>query len=295
MLDKFTTPNLLDDTQVETNPYEITDKIWSLIEPYFKNKYNVNLTEAFPTVQVDRPTIVALIQKRTPGRENSKIHGKGHNFVKFVKTTPDGYVHELHVQQQELILEYSVYANSTAEVKRIAWDLERAVLETVGILQQQIDGFQLMFDQQTMDSSMLWRSQDELIRRTIRFKVLLPVQFTKVVSELRYIEIIESWGPAAVSGAVFTRSSSEKAFYIDVKDKQKVIGVDAVFLKNATYPYDWVALINGTDFTLKRDYNNLTYLEWNDDYGKTPTIGEQFKVNYTLTQLMKGSTIKKPQ
>jgi hypothetical protein len=292
MIDKSSNPNLLEDTQVEVNPYEITDKIWNLIEPYFTDKYNVRLTEAFPTESVDRPTIVALIQKRTPGREGSKIHGKGHNFVRFLKKTPDGYLHELHVQQQELTIEYSVYANSTAEVKRIAWDLERAVLETVGILQKQIEGFQLTFDQQTLDSSMLWRQQDELIKRTIRFKALLPVQFTQTVPELRYIEIIDSWGPATVSGAVFTRSSSEKAFYISVRDGQRVVNVQNVFVKNTSYPYDWITLIKGTDVLIRRDSNNTVYFEWNDDYGKTPAIGDQFKVDYDLAQLVKGSTIK---
>jgi hypothetical protein len=280
MIDKSSNPNLLEDTQVEVNPYEITDKIWNLIEPYFTDKYNVRLTEAFPTESVDRPTIVALIQKRTPGREGSKIHGKGHNFVRFLKKTPDGYLHELHVQQQELTIEYSVYANSTAEVKRIAWDLERAVLETVGILQKQIEGFQLTFDQQTLDSSMLWRQQDELIKRTIRFKALLPVQFTQTVPELRYIEIIDSWGPATVSGAVFTR------------DGQRVVNVQNVFVKNTSYPYDWITLIKGTDVLIRRDSNNTVYFEWNDDYGKTPAIGDQFKVDYDLAQLVKGSTIK---
>ena len=292
MIDKSSNPNLLEDTQVEVNPYEITDKIWNLIEPYFTDKYNVRLTEAFPTESVDRPTIVALIQKRTPGREGSKIHGKGHNFVRFLKKTPDGYLHELHVQQQELTIEYSVYANSTAEVKRIAWDLERAVLETVGILQKQIEGFQLTFDQQTLDSSMLWRQQDELIKRTIRFKALLPVQFTQTVPELRYIEIIDSWGPATVSGAVFTRSSSEKAFYISVRDGQRVVNVQNVFVKNTSYPYDWITLIKGTDVLIRRDSNNTVYFEWNEDYGKTPAIGDQFKVDYDLAQLVKGSTIK---
>ena len=292
MIDKSSNPNLLEDTQVEVNPYEITDKIWNLIEPYFTDKYNVRLTEAFPTESVDRPTIVALIQKRTPGREGSKIHGKGHNFVRFLKKTPDGYLHELHVQQQELTIEYSVYANSPAEVKRIAWDLERSVLETVGILQMQIEGFQLTFDQQTLDSSMLWRQQDELIKRTIRFKALLPVQFTQTVPELRYIEIIDSWGPATVSGAVFTRSSSEKAFYISVRDGQRVVNVQNVFVKNTSYPYDWITLIKGTDVLIRRDSNNTVYFEWNDDYGKTPAIGDQFKVDYDLAQLVKGSTIK---
>jgi hypothetical protein len=292
MIDKNSFPENLEDTQVEINPYEITDKIWSHIESYFTSKYNVELKEMFPAKEVTRPTIVAMVQKRTPGRDNSKIHGKGYNFAKFIKRSPDGYVHELHVQQQEVTLEYSVYATSTAEVKRIAWDLERAILETVGILQEEIEGFQMFFEQQTPDSSMLWRQQDELIKRTIRFKALLPVQFTKVVPELRYVELIQTWGAVDVSGTVFTRTSSDKAFYIGVNNGQRVVNIRNVFMKDEEYPYSWSALESGTDFTLKRDSNQIIYFEWNDEYGKTPSIGDVFRVDYDLAQLVKGTTIK---
>lgn len=292
MIDKTSIPQLLEDTQVEVNPYEITDKIWNLIESYFITKYDVELKEMFPQKEVTRPTIVAMVQKRTPGRDNSKIHGKGYNFAKFIKKAPDGYVHELHIQQQELVIEYSVYAPSTAEVKRIAWDLERAVLETVGILQEEIEGFQLFFEQQTPDSSMLWRQQDELIKRTIRFKVLLPVQFTKLVPELRFIDIIETWGAVDVSGTVYTRNSSDKTFYIDVSNGQRVVNVRNVFLKDDSHPYFWSALVKGTDFNIKRNSDQILYLEWNDEYGKTPSVGDMFRVDYDLAQLVKGTTIK---
>lgn len=292
MLDRADIPNSLGDTQGEVNPYEITDKIWNLIEEYFIDKYNIEYKEAFPQKEVTKSTIICYVQKRTPGRENSKIHGKGSNFTKFLKRSPDGYVHEIHTQQQELTLEYIVYANSTAEVKRIAWDLERAILETVGVLQGQIEGFQLWFDQQTPDSSMLWGRQDELIKRTLRFKALLPIKFTKLVPELRYIELIETWGAKSVSGSVFIRSSSSKTFNIEVNAGQKVVSIRNVYMKKATYPYEWEALTSNTDFTLKRNADQSVFLEWNDDYGKTPTVGEQFRLDYDLSHIIKGSTIK---
>ena len=292
MIDKNSIPSVLEDTQVDVNPYEVTDKIWNLIEQYFQSKYNVEISESYPSREVTRPTIICVVFKRTPGREGSKIHGKGYNFVKFLKKSPDGYVHELHIQQQEIIIEYSVYAPSSAEVKRIAWDLERAVLETVGVLQAEIEGFQLVFDQQTMDSSMLWRQQDELVKRTIRFKALLPVKYTKLVPELRYIDIIESWGTVDVIGAEFTRTSSEKIFYIDVDTGQRVANIRNIFVKESAYPRNWASLFNGTDFFLRKDIDDVLYIEWNSDYGRVPAVGEVFRIDYDLTQLVKGTTIK---
>lgn len=292
MIDKSAIPSRLEDTQVEVNPYELTDKIWEHIAEYFESKYDVELAESYPSSKVTKPTIVAFIVKRTPGREGSKINGKGSNFAKFLKKSPDGYVHELHVQQQELIIEYSVYATSSAEVKRLAWDLERAVLETVGILQNQIEGFQMFLELQTVDSSVLWKQQDELVKRSIRFKALLPVQFTKLVPELRYIDIIETWGTVCTSGTVFTRSSSEKTFNISVDTGQRVTGVRNAYLKSQTYPYQWEALELNTDYFLKRDKDNLVYIEWNDEYGRVPSVGTEFRLDYDLAQLVKGSTIR---
>ncbi len=292
MIDKKEYPASLEDTSVEVNPYEITDKIWSLIESYFTDKYNVEVTEMYPRSEVNKPTIVAKIQRRTPGRESSKIHGKGANFVKFLKKTADGFVHELHVQQQELVLEYTVFATSTAEVKRIAWDLERAIIEAIGVLQDQISGFQMYFEQQIQDSSFMWRQQDELIQRTLRFRVLLPVQFVKVVPELRFIDIVETWGPVNISGSVLTRTSSDKTFTLDVRAGQKPVAVKNIFVKASTHPYYWEALIQGTDFFVRRDGNHSLYVEWNDDFGRTPSVGAEFRVDYELAQLMRQNSIK---
>lgn len=284
MLDKKELPSALEDTQVDVNPYEVTDKIWALIEDYFKNKYDVELSEAYPSKIVTRPTIVCLVQNRTPGRQGSKIHGKGSNFLKFLKTSPDGYVHELHVQQQELTIEYSIYTVSTAEVKRIAWDLERAVLETVGVLQNEIEGFQLYFEQQTMDSSMLWKQQDELVKRTIKFRALLPVKFVKLVPELRFIEKIESWGSQGINGTVFTRTSSDKNFLIPTVSGQIVTNINFVYVQDTEYPYNWDALERGTDWFMRKNDQQSMYLEWNDEYGKVPTTGQTFRVDYNVAR-----------
>lgn len=291
MADSRLPPEVFEDTQAEINPYEITDLIWNLIEPYFAKKYNVEIKEAYPDKEVVRPTIVAMVQKRTPGRENSKIHGKGYNFAKFLKTTPDGYVHEVHIQQQEITLEYTVYAISTAEVKRIAWDLERAVLEVVGILQKDIEGFQLFFEQQTPDTSMLWRKQDELIKRTIRFKVLLPVKFVRVVPELRYIDIVENWGVLAVTEEL-VRSSSEKTYYLSLDEGTNLLNIKFVYIKDADYPYEWIMLEKGTDFYVKRGSNNVLYIEWNDEYGRVPAVGDTFRVEYELSQRITHSSVR---
>lgn len=292
MLDNSKVPNQLEDTQVDVNPYEITDKIWALLEGYFEQKYNAELTELFPSKPVTRPTIVCNIVRRTPGREGSRIHGKGHNFVKFLKKDINGYIHELHVQQQEVIIEYSVFSPSTAEVKKLAWDLERAVLETVGILQQTIEGFQMYFEQQIVDSSMLWRQQDELVRRTIRFKALIPVKFTKLVPELRFIDLNQYWGSFPFRNETFVRDSSSKTYYVTPSSGQVVSNIDCVFVKDTAYPYEWIPLVYNTDYVVKKDSSQIAYIEWNDDFGRVPSVGETFRIDYDVMQLVKSSSIK---
>lgn len=285
-------PQDVEDSQVEVNPYQLTDMIWDLISPYFQSKYDVELTEAFPATEVTKPTIVSLITKRVPGMQNSKRHGRGHNFVKFLGTSIDGYVHELWVQTQEITIEYMVYATSTAEVKNIAWDLERAVLECVGVLQEKIEGFQLSFEQQTVDSSMLWRKQDELIKRSIRFKADLPVKIVKLVPETRTIDIIEGWSMAA-SSLVINRDSSSQYYDLPLADNKRVIKITHVFVKEETDPFAWTPLVVGTDYFIRTKDDNTLYLEWNDEYGKVPSMGDEFRIDYHLSHQIRGRTVTK--
>ena len=295
MLDRKDPPTSVEDSKVDVNPYEITDLIWDLISPYFVSKYKVDYRESYPSKEVTRATIVSLINKRTPGREGSKIHGKGENFLKFLQTTTDGFVQEVYVQQQEIFLEYIVFSTSTAEVKRIAWDLEQAILETVGVLQAKIEGFQLHFEQQMQDSSMLLRQQDEMIKRSIKFRALLPIKYVRLVPELRFIEVLDSWGSISISSSGLSRDSSEKNYYIPVQTGQRVNAIKNVFLKSDTYPFEWEPLILNTDYYVKRDSDHIRYIQWNDTYGRVPLVGQEFKVFYEITQIMKSSSIKKPQ
>ncbi len=288
MLDRQLKPNQIEDSQSDINPHDVPDMIWSLIETYFERKYDIEVAESYPTKDVTKPIVIWTTIKRTPGREGSKIHGKGTNFTKFLKVSTDGYVHERHTQQQEMLIEYMVFAPSTSKVKQLAWDLERAVLETVGILQTRIEGFQLYLDQQTPDSSMLWRQQDELIKRAIRFKLLIPVPFTKLVPELRFIELIESFGRLAVDNEVLSRTDSGKKYYISVDAGQKVVNINFVYLNSAD---GWQTLELGTDYFIRKDEDQILYIEWNDDYGKVPTVGQDFRVDYEVTQLVKSSNI----
>jgi hypothetical protein len=287
MLDKTRNPKEVEDSLADVNPYEFPDLIWSLIESYF-DKYKVDISENHPTKMVSKPTVVWTTIQRTPGREGSKVNGRGSSFAKFLKVTPEGFVHELHQQQQTMILEYSVYAPSSALVKRIAWDLERAVLETVGVLQDRIEGLQLTFQQQTPDSSLLMRQQDEIIRRTVRFEVLIPVKFVRLVPELRTIELIENWGQVGKNGQ-FNRESSDKQFYVPAELGQRVTNVRQIYLNGNS---GWKALEVGVDYWLRKDADQITYIEWNDNYGNVPQVGQDFKVEYDIVQLVKISNIK---
>jgi len=281
-------PNSIDDSQAEVNPYEIPDLIWGLIEEQFKTEYSVDITESFPNEVVSKPTIVVTVLRRTPGKEGSKLTGKGANYAKYIKTTPEGLVHEAYIQYQQMIIEYSIYAITTAEVKRIAWDLERAVLETVGILQQQIEGFQMHFDQQTADSSLFYRQQDELVKRTIRFSVLVPVKLVRLKKETRSIEVNTRMGRQPVINSSHIRETSEKA-YKEISDTGYVSCISNVFLEKDN---EWVQLKNGTDYYVRRNTNGSVYIEWNDDFGNVPSVGDEFRIDYELSIRIESKNIR---
>ncbi len=281
-------PNSIEDSQADLNPYEVPDMIWSLIEEQFRTKYDVDITEAFPNEVVTKPTIVVTVIRRTPGKEGSKLTGKGANYAKFIKTTPEGLVHEAFIQYQQMLLEYSIYAITTAEVKRIAWDLERAVLETVGILQKTIEGFQMHFDQQTADSSLFYRQQDELVKRTIRFSVLVPVKFVRLKQETRFIEVNTYMGRQPVINSSHTRLTSDWE-YKEISDTGYVSTISNVFVERDS---EWIQLKVGTDYFIRRNRDGSIYFEWNDDFGNVPIVGEEFRIDYELSLRVESRNIR---
>jgi hypothetical protein len=289
MIDETSLPQNLDDTQASLNPYSVPAKIWNHLEEYFKTKYNVEYVDAYPQQQVIRPTITWGTAQRNPGSNDGKAHSRGENFTSFLPNTPDGLSVEVYTQQHTAIYEFIVFAISTAQTEQIAWDLERAIVETTGIIQAECPGFQLVFEQQSADSSMLWRQSDDMIKRTIRFKGIIPVRFTRLVPEMRFIQFQERWGSTTTYGE-FIRGSSESIQYIPTDVTVQVTNISRVYILSNN---SWVPLEISKDYILRKDSNQITYLEWQDKYGRTPSVGTQWAADYEIAAFIGSRNIRK--
>jgi len=272
-------PQNIGDTQSSLSPYEIPKKIWSLLESYFEKKYKVELVEDFPRKEVITPVISWRIYRRDPGSP-TKASAMGEKFSHTLRQTPEGYTVEAYVQEFEVIYEYNVFAPLSAQADEIAWDLERAILKTAGPIQEELPRFALVFLEQVADSSLQWRMQEVVPMRTLRFKCRLPVEYELSAPTLRSIELEERYGRTQESEE-FTRTTNAIEFYVtDIYPDRKVVSIPAVsIITDGVETF----LEEGVDYYLRVDRRttaNLAYIEWNDTYGNTPTVGSTFYLTY---------------
>lgn len=271
-----------EDAQANINPYKVPAMIWDLISTYFVSKYKIKVSDLDPQTPVDGVTVVWRVFRRTPGRVGSSIHGKGPNFTGYRTKDEDGNLVSVFTQTQTVLIEYMVYGTSTDEVESVAWDLENAVLETEGEIQKVLGGFQISFDQQTIDTSLSWRQQDDLVIRTVRFEALIQVKYLKSSPSLRSVYLTKIFGRLRLDQQRFTRDTSNTKFYIPVDDDQTVLSVLQVYAISGTTRKP---LIMKTDYYVDADSEGV-YLEWIDDYGVTPGVGEDFIVDYEIAPLV---------
>jgi len=269
------------------SPYEVPKVVWGLIEPYFEDKYKIEVAKSYPKVPVKKPTVCWRTFDRTPGPPGkSQAQGTGPSYAYYKDRDASGRIIEIHEQRHRTVYEYAVFADSNEVVDRLAWDMEQAILQATGVLQQRVPGFTLAFMQQVGDGSMIWRQQDDLIVRTLRFIANVPVRYERPVQELRYVAINTSIGREFTNTGRITRTSSSTSFYVPVATGERVVGILAVFrYENSRL----VPLEQGVDYKVKTDSDNLLYIEWNDDYGVTPAVDSEFRVDYELAKLVKSS------
>lgn len=284
-------PSKVTDSSSDVSPYEIPRLIWSLIETYFEGNYGVEVKSQFPSSPVQKPTIVWNIFKRTPGAVGKSRHGTGPSYLTVKEVDQQGFVHMIFVQTQTVYYDYSVFAPDASMAEDIIWDLERAILETVGIIQQKYTGFSMVFDSQQKDSSLIGRQQDDLISRHIRFHCVLPIRYGVVKPAVRHIYLDEKWGRQAQFNKLFLRTSSEPTFTIPVSSGQYVVNIKAVSLRDSND--EWVDLSRGTDYLIKKDANDQCYIEWKDEFGRTPALNEQFRIDYDIAALFRSNYLHK--
>lgn len=271
------------DTAGYLNPYQVPKLIWSLIQEHFEEKYRVEVTTSYPDKKVTKPSITWRIFSRVPGGgKDGQTNSKGMNFRKIEKRDEQGRVHTLYIQEQRVTYEFAVFAPSNEAVEEIAWDLELAILEVVGEMQTLVPGFHMVFQEQIGDSTLLWRRQDELNVRTLRFLAQVPVKRVNIETSLD--TIIKNVGFGSVRNRkTVTRSTDSSSFYIPVAADQRVTNILLITLYDGN---NLKPLVKDTDYKEKIDSNQVHYIEWLE-HGISPAVGESFRVEYIYEPLVR--------
>lgn len=282
-------PSLYPDTQATIAPHEVPKKLWELLQPYFENKYNIEFSNSFPQKLVSKNVIAWSIFRRIPGGGKfGRANSQGANFTRFLPMTPDGMVQELYTHLQTVWYDFYVFSTSTEAVEQITWDLELAILEVSGMLQKDYPGLIMTFAEQMTDAHLTWKSQDEIMQRVLRFRAEVPIRFVRLVPELRMIEIKERIGSNPMLQKLFTRTASDSTFYIPVDPFQEVLSIEFVYLPSSN---GLEGLLKDTDYYVKYDRNQIAYIEWNDEFGRVPAVGDEFRVDYLLAGKINTRTI----
>lgn len=267
----------LDSTQTSLEPYSVPRKLWEIIGPVFKTKFNVEMSETFPQERITTTTIVWNIHSRRPGVEG-KRQQRGSSFTNSVRSTEDGKGIDEYTQYYDIYYDFFVFAQSSVEADRISWALEQALDYGKVVLRSIDPGITFTFEEQVPDTSFIYRTQDELIMRGIRYRCTLPVRTPKTFQLLESINLYMIYGPTTKVSRT-SRSSTSTRYSPPTGSNEYVLGITGIslYLNN-----EEVFLLLDTDYWIKRDHETgSVYVEWNDELGRPPAINEQFTVYYT--------------
>lgn len=272
-------------TLTNVAPHEVPQRMWSLLETYFEGKYKVQVSDTFPWEPVSQPTIVWRILKRKPGGGKEGIlQSRGPSYSHKRGTDGSGLVHEIHTQTFKVTYEFSIFAPSGAEADKFAWDLEQALWQLIGRIQEALPGFAMSFSEQLGESSMALAKQESILVRTLRYEAVVPVRYEELIPELRQVEVYMKVGGILKENVRFIRETSSTRFDIPVEDGDALKLVYRIILDPGT---GLKPLVEGTDYKIRTDpETGILYIEWLEDFGLVPAVGESFLVNYELTPIV---------
>lgn len=251
------------------------------MEKYF-SKYHLKFAGAFNNEPLIGPSIVWGVHSRVPGNAGGKAMSRGATHSKFRETTSDGLVPEDVMQYHTVVYEYVVVGSSSEEVDEIAWDLENFVRIAAGSVAETIVGFSMVFSEELSDRNMARNAQDDILRRTLRFIAQVPIHYDRYHTELRQIRHQYAMGRVQKQSGRLTRSSASTRYDIEVDDGQRVSTVLAIFKFNSNSTT--THLHENVDYRLYLDRDTQTlYIQWDDDYGAPPSVGQDFRVDYMLS------------
>ena len=267
----------LETTQSTLDPYSVPRKLWETIGPIFTKKFKVDVSETFPQDRVENTTIVWDIHSRKPGQEG-KRQSTGASFTSNRRSTEDGKGIEEYTEIFTIYYDFYVFAQSSVEADRVIWALEKALNYGKVVLKTMDPGLVFKFDEQVPDTSFIWRTQDELVVRGIRYYCVLPVRTPKTFQLLSAINLYTIFGPISKQISA-TRSSTSTRYDPPALTNERVLGIAGIslYLNN-----EEVFLLLDTDYWVKRDNDTgSVYVEWNDELGRPPNVAEQFNVYFT--------------
>lgn len=267
----------LESTQTSLDPYSVPRKLWEVLEPILKNKFQVEMSETFPQDRVAGNVVVWDIHSRRPGVDG-KRQQTGASYTNTRGSTQDGKGIEEYTQTYTIFYDFFVFSQSSIEADRIIWTLEQCLNYGRVLLRSVDPGITFTFEEQVPDTSFIWRTQDELIVRGIRYRCTLPVRSPKAFQLLSSIQLFSVFGPIQ-KVVKDIRSSTSVRYDPPIQTNEYVLGVVGVslYLNN-----EEVFLLLDTDYWVKRDSDTTSvYVEWNDELGRPPQVNEQFTIYYT--------------
>jgi hypothetical protein len=199
---------------------------------------------------------------------------------RLLERTDDGLIPEQMIQRHSVWYEFTVYAESANILESVAWDLEGALLFAGMSLSREIPGFAMVFDEQPMLllDNLQRQQQDDILALPLVFRATLPIRYIRHWQELQQIRQVTLAGRRGQSTGRITRTDSSDKFVIPQDTDQVVVGVQAIFLFNTDGTN--THLIENTDYKLVYDADRVLYVQWNDQFGLTPSVGRDFRIDY---------------
>lgn len=269
------------------NPYDFPVLLWEALHPYF-DKYRVRFTESNPQEAFEGPTISWEIYNRTPGRADSKTQTRGPSYNRTKEATDDGMLEYENIQFHTVTYRFKVFSSSNTEANKIAWDLENLLPQVTGIVgrQKEIPGLSMVFLRQTSQNEDRTSAvQDDLVVRNLLFLAQVPVFYPRTITSMRTMKMDLYIGRKLTSTGRLKRATDSDKTYITVNPDQAVVGIFAVFkLIGTNQVYD-TRLQQGVDYHIERDEHGILYIKWDDTYGNTPLVGEDYRVDYFVSAL----------
>lgn len=274
---------LPDDSQSSITPRSVLTLLWQKMAPYF-SKYQLKFAGAWSNTPLAGPSIVWGIHSRVPGNAKGVAQSRGPTHSKMRDAGEDGLVAEELMQYHTVVYEYKIVGSSTDEANEISWDLENFIRIAAGSVAEELPGFTINFQEELGERNMTRNAQDDALVRVLRFIAQVPVKYDRYHYVLRQIQHKIYMGRVQVTGGRVTRTDASTRYDVPVDGGQRVNRILAVYKFNSDNTT--THLHESIDFSVKVDPDTkVLYIQWDDDFGTPPSVGQDFRVDYMLSYL----------